>query len=252
MIVVPRSRRRRTTSNSRPVSSVGECGGRLVHDDQPCIAREGAQDLDLLLVGDAQRADDERPAARLEADPLVEPGVAAAQRRPGRPSRPVLFSTPRNTFLEHEPWRTSGDLLRDDRHAASRSASRGELYEAHRSPSTQDLAVIRRWAPADDLAERRLARAVLADEAVDRAALDLEVDGSERVHAPEALVDPPRTTCSVPLCGCDAQASAPTGSAAADAAPPPRRLENARDRARAPRKTERSPGSSSRTMASKT
>jgi hypothetical protein len=42
---------------------------------------------------------------------------------------------------------------------------------------------------ADDLAQRRLASAVLADQAVDRAALDAEVDVFESLYAPEALAD---------------------------------------------------------------
>ncbi len=41
----------------------------------------------------------------------------------------------------------------------------------------------------DDLAEGRLAGAVLADERVDRAALDLEVDSRQRLDAAEALPD---------------------------------------------------------------
>ena len=39
----------------------GQRRGRLVHDDQLRVARERPQDLDLLLVGDAERPDEASP-----------------------------------------------------------------------------------------------------------------------------------------------------------------------------------------------
>ena len=48
-----------------------ERGGRLVHDEQPCVERDGLGDLDDLLVGDREA---ERRAARVDvhAEPLEE------------------------------------------------------------------------------------------------------------------------------------------------------------------------------------
>ena len=61
--------------------------GRLVHHDQPRVAGERAQDLDLLLVGGAERRRPRRRRGSAEAGALVELGEAAAQLAAARRSR---------------------------------------------------------------------------------------------------------------------------------------------------------------------
>jgi hypothetical protein len=222
--------------------------GRLVHHDEACIPRDRTQDLDLLLVGHAERAG-VCIRRQLDAGSLDEIGVAAAQRASLDHAGRAALET-QEDVLEHRAVRNEGWLLGDDRQPVAKRVARRAVRDL--SAVDPQLAVIRTVNTGHDLPERRLPRAVLADEAVDRAALDLEVDGPERMHAPEALVDPLEDDVQVPLCGCDAQASAPTDSASRGcgiAAAPPLKTPVT---APGSRKTERSPGSSSRTMASKT
>ena len=55
----------------------------------------------------------------------------------------------------------------------------------------EDLAAVGGMRAGDALDERRLARAVVADERHHLAAADLEVDVGERLHRPEGLRDVP-------------------------------------------------------------
>ena len=74
----------------------GQRRGRLVHDDDPGVAVDGAQDLDLLLVGGAQRPDG-RVAVELEAAARDELGVLLSHLAPlMQPAR--RGSMPRKTF----------------------------------------------------------------------------------------------------------------------------------------------------------
>ena len=58
-----------TCSNRWSVSSRPEGGGRLIEDQQPRVQGKGLGDLDLLLCGDPQRAD--QPARRhVESEPF--------------------------------------------------------------------------------------------------------------------------------------------------------------------------------------
>ena len=155
--------------SSRSASVARQRGGRLVHHDQPRVADERAQDLDLLLIGDAKRLDADGRAV-LEADPGRELVEALALLGRGRRGPPRPSSIPRNTlsstdiagasasswWMSAMPWRI---------------ASRGER-KRHGLAVAEDLAGVGRDRAGDDLAERRLARAVLADERVDLAGGD--------------------------------------------------------------------------------
>jgi hypothetical protein len=59
--------------------------------------------------------------------------------------------------------------------------------DANRLAVELDLAGVGRHDPGEDLHQRRLAGAVLADDGVDRAARDVQVHAVERLHAAEAL-----------------------------------------------------------------
>ena len=67
-------------------------------------------------------------------------------------------------------------------------ASAGER-ELHRLAAQHDLALVRRVDAGEDLHQRALAGAVLADQPVDLARQQLEIDAVERGRAAEALGD---------------------------------------------------------------
>ena len=93
----------------------GECRRRLVHDDQPCVANEGAQDLDLLLVCDAKRLDANGRVV-LEADPSRELTEPLALLRPVDDTRlPELDAE--EDVVQHRHRRREGKLLVDERDA---------------------------------------------------------------------------------------------------------------------------------------
>ena len=146
-----------------------------------------AQDLDLLLLGDRQAPDD-GPAVEVEAGLRGEPRRIArrSDRRSMNPAR--RGSAPRKTFWATVRPRDEGHLLGDDGDPAHQRLARGA--ERHRRPPQDQVALILREHAGDDLAEGRLAGAVLADEGVDRAGPDLDRDVVERAGRPEGLPEP--------------------------------------------------------------
>ena len=71
---------------------------RLVHHDQPRVARERAQDLDLLLLGGAQPSGRHASRQVVEAGRLGQLGVRAVERAGAGRTPASLGSTPRKTF----------------------------------------------------------------------------------------------------------------------------------------------------------
>src|SRR5581483_8239396 len=159
---------------------------RLVHHDQPRVADERAQDLDLLLVGHAQRLDARR-RRRLEADArgeLPEPrALVAAVEEPAA----ARFGAEEDV-VENGHRRRERELLVDQRDPMPDRVAR--RAEAHRTPVDDDLARVGRHSAGDDLPERRLAGAVLADERVDLAGLDGDAHVVERPRTAVVLADP--------------------------------------------------------------
>jgi hypothetical protein len=140
-----------------------ERGGRLVHHDDPRLQRDGLADLDDLLVRDGQPAGDPR---RIERDP--EPGEYRRRLRPHGP--PV--DTPGGTqglaadehVLRHGQVGEQRRLLVDDRDPGRERRCR---------PVQRDLLAVGQQRPRvrlvharEDLDQRGLARAVLADQGV--------------------------------------------------------------------------------------
>ena len=123
---------------------------RLVHDDQLGVARERAQDLDLLLLGRAQPARPTcRPGGRTRPSPR-------ARRRPRRSAAPRR--NPPRARLAAEQHVLGDRQLRDDATAPGRSprrprssASRGERNETA-SPSSRTRPASRRDLTGDDRA----------------------------------------------------------------------------------------------------
>ncbi len=81
------------------------------------------------------------------------------------------------------------ELLVDERDPEGRR--RGHAADRHRRAVDQQLARVGLFDPADDLHQRRLAGAVLAEQRHDLAGVHLERDAAQGVDARESLLDPP-------------------------------------------------------------
>ncbi|MEJ1229623.1 MAG: hypothetical protein WDM88_01725 [Galbitalea sp.] len=144
----------------------GQGRGRLVHDDQVGAARKRAQDLDLLLVGRAQGARD-RVRAQLEPRLGGEGVEARLERATLDESEAAGFGSEKDVLGDRQA-RHEGQFLGDGRDAVGERLTR--RAEAHGLAVDLELAPVGGQQPGDDLAERRLACAVLPDEPVNRAA----------------------------------------------------------------------------------
>src|SRR5436305_5536141 len=78
-------------------------------------------------------------------------------------------------------------LLRDDRDPVPERVAGREVVDL--VTLDPDSAVVGAMHPGEDLPERRLPRAVFADETVDRALCDLQVDPAQCLDAAEPLRD---------------------------------------------------------------
>ena len=165
-----------------------EGGGRLVHHDQPYVVGERPGHGDDLLLGGGEVADRAAPGRSRGAR-----GASAARRpRPwprgrgrrsrrwwvrgrGRRSRPPTGPRPGRVpgrwWRCRGAWRRSGDLR-----------VTGSPRQVIAPPSGW-------WAPASTLIRVDLPGAVLAEQAVDFAGLDVEVDAVEGADAGERLGD---------------------------------------------------------------
>ena len=148
-------------------------GGWLVEHEDPGIAIEGLEDLDPLLPADGQRSNlclrvdlEPEPLAELD-DPAVRL-LAVEEDRPGHrllAEQDVLGN--REDGDEHEVLMDHVDPARD---CVRRAGDR-------RLPAVeQDYSLVRSGKAVEDIHQRRLAGAVLAEQRVDLAWPDLEVD----------------------------------------------------------------------------
>ena len=162
---------------------VGQGGGRLVHDDEPGIEREGLGDLDHLLLGDGEGADD-RARIEVHSELVEQIGGLLAQLAPADDLAGVRFP-PDEDVLLHREVRHEIELLIDDGDAeVLRLAG---AVEDDRLTVEDDLAAVRLIDPGEDLHQGALAGAVLADEPEDFAGMDFETDVLQRQHTGEAL-----------------------------------------------------------------
>ena len=176
----------RETAHLREQTVTGlhvQCGRRLVEDEDPRLAHERADDADGLPIRQGElscrgvQVDPvDEPAERVSGDlPLLRPFELASEQAVGAEPDVVQhrLAGRRQHFLEHD---RDPELAHSPRTTPrDRAAVKGEL------------ALV--WAvhPADDLDERRLARAVFAEQRVHLTGSDLEVRVDERSGRPEAF-----------------------------------------------------------------
>ena len=146
------------------------------------IEQQRAHDLDALALADAQRRDD---AARIELQPV------GSSTRPNSASRSRCDGSDveaERDVLQHRQRLEQREVL--EHHAdAERRAARG-LAMWTGAPFQEDLPGVGREDAVDHLDERRLAGAVLAEQRVDLARPDAEIDVVVGEHAGKRLVTP--------------------------------------------------------------
>src|SRR5581483_7536445 len=159
--------------------------GRLVHHEHARVPCNRAEQLDLLLIRERQRAD-RRARRKIELHALEEL-VVALSRLAGvhDPGRAALDSE--EDVLEHGAMRNERALLGDERDAEPEGTSRRAIVDA--LAGDPELPLVRPVHARHDPAEGRLPRAVLADERVDGAFLDAEVYPRQGIHSAEPLRD---------------------------------------------------------------
>ena len=165
--------------------SFGEGSRRLVHDHHARVLRQSLGDFHALPIGDRQRRDfgvdvDMRAVEVVEQRARIRAHhfpVHAAQ----RPARRVADE---DVFGDGQLWKEQ-QLLIDDRDAlGARVAGRGEMDDLAADPN---LARVRTMNPGHDLDQRRLARAVLAEQRVNFAGAHIERHVAQHGNADEGL-----------------------------------------------------------------
>ena len=159
-------------------------GGRLVEDEDLGAAVEHLEDLHPLPVADAERP---RPARR---------GRARSRRRRrsrwtsarASPPMPCSFSAPRTTFSR--TVRLSASMKCWKTMPMPRAMASAGVAKVTCLAVDLDGALVRLLHAVQDLHQRRLAGAVLADDRVDGAAADRDVDVVVGDDAREPLADP--------------------------------------------------------------
>ena len=171
---------------------VGQRRGRLVHDQDVGVEGQRLGDLDHLLLGDREVAD---PRARVELQvqrleqlarlrverPLVEENGSRA--RGSRPMK-MFWATVRCGIRLSSWW-----IMLMPRSWAARGIGDFDLLAAN-----ADRARVRAVDAGEDLHQRRLAGAVLADQRVDLAGPEIEPGVVEGVDARERLLIPSIST----------------------------------------------------------
>jgi hypothetical protein len=165
--------------------------GRLVEHEDARVGAEPLGDLDHLLLADRERRD---LAVDVEgnAEQVEQRARPPAHRRAVGHDPEAARLAPEVDVLRDREGVDQREFLMDDAHAELLREVRRELLEmARRAGLVDDLerAGARRRRAAQDLHQRRLAGAVLADERVADARLERERDRVERRDAAVALRD---------------------------------------------------------------
>ena len=176
----------------RPEQRVGllrrEHRGRLVHDQDARLAVEGLQDLDALLLADRELPDPS-PGIDCKAVAFAKFGDVALDRRWVDEEAAALGAVvAEHDVLGHREGLDEAKML--VHHADAGVERIARRVEAHRLAVQLDSALVGPVETGEDVRERRLAGAVLAEQGVHLAGGRLEADVVVRDHAWEALRDP--------------------------------------------------------------
>ena len=160
----------------------GQRRGGLVHHDHPGVQRQRLGDLDDLLVRDGQPAAD---AARVELDPQPGEQGGGVRVHPAPVDAPPGQQrlAPHEDVLGHAQVGEERGLLVDDRDPGVLGT--GRAVQADRRPVDQQLTGIRLVHPGQDLHHRGLAGAVLAQQRVRLAGVQVDRAVGDRAHGAE-------------------------------------------------------------------
>ena len=144
--------------------------GRLVEDEDAGVAGQRLEDLDPLLLADRQLP---HPGRRVDRAGRSARRASRTRGRPGaaRRSRPC---SPRTMFSATVKVLDQAEVLVDHADAGVDGVAGG--VEHHRPAVDLDPALVGPVEPGEDVGQRRLPGAVLAQQGVDLAGRDLEVD----------------------------------------------------------------------------
>ena len=161
-----------------------EDGGGLVQDHHLGAAEQDLQDLDPLLQADRQVGDqavrvDLQAVVTLDLDQLGTGRLEAA-------ADPEAVLGAQHQVLQNAEGLDQHEVLMDHADAGGDGVARA--MDPHRSTIDQDLTPVGLVSAVEDLHQGRLAGAVFADDAVDAAGGDRQIDGAVGVDRAEALV----------------------------------------------------------------
>ena len=185
--------------------------GRLVHDQQARLALQRLRDLDQLLLGDDQMLD-QRVGACRQADQSQHAFGLGAHRSVVEPrARPAARRARTGVRSTKEPHQTARllvaeeDVLRDgqvlgerellvDHHDAARLGCPWSIEVHHVAIDTQ-FAAAQGFIAGEDLHQRALAGAVLAEQADHATGCEVEADTVQDLHRAERLLDLVKRHC---------------------------------------------------------
>ena len=160
-----------------------EDGRGLIENQQLRVPIQRLQQLDALLLANRQRLDDR---AWIDGKFELVGQFADARGRLGQVEREA---TPRlvaeHDVLRHRHRVHQHEMLMD--HADAERDRVGRRLNRVRLPADENLAAVRAIEPVGDAHRGRLPGAVLADNRVHRAGIDLETDAVVGLHAAESL-----------------------------------------------------------------
>ena len=164
--------------------AVGQHGGGFVHDQHAGVARQRLRDLHHLPVGYRQISD-----ARVGSDmafQLVEQVLRASAHRLVVQEQPADLP-PEIDVLGHRQILGEVEFLMDDDDAKRLGLGTRTIWRGF--TVKKDTARCRFKEPAEDLHDRRLACAVLADQGVDLTARKRKIHAMQHLDRAKALVD---------------------------------------------------------------
>ena len=163
-------------------------GGGFVEDDHLGIGGDGLGDRDHRDFIGAQRGNERGRIDIFQADAFEQLGGSASDCRPvDEHTQAARQGFAQQQVLLHGQRRHEIAVLMHHRDAGGLRFVR--IVEAHRLAADLDLATVGRIDPGDDLDEGGLAGAVLAQQGVDLAAMQIEAHGIERPLPREILGD---------------------------------------------------------------
>ncbi len=171
----------------RPRLALSEGGGRLVHDEDPGVEVDGARDGDRLALASRQAEHRVSQGHEARVDPIDDLAGRALHRGVVEGSVPGMDLTPDEEVRDRIEVVVQGEILVDGLDAVALRVA--GVANADPVPGDVDRSIVHLVGAGKNLDERRLAGAVVADDADHLPGLDRDRDALDRVDTAERLVD---------------------------------------------------------------